>query len=457
MSRAAETSIYDCGICLGVPDDAVHQCRSGHLFCAPCLASHYSSGNANSKKCPMCRVALQAAPIRCLSAEQAIAAMHTVCQHCAKDMTRGQRKDHLSSCPRRPVPCCAAACQAIVPSDELRAHEQSCVHVTCAAALDRIEATLRAELRDTEDRLREEYRRAVVEEHVMTQFRDCARHPPGPGFRVELVKPDAEVWITYDGQRSAPTDATNKKNAHAQGYHNRLLCLVPGVVGTSSEGGCYPVLLTYSTAEPHRGHHISAEEAVRQSSKGTSFRMCAPVARLPPFEGPGMQTRYTYVPAGWKRGGSRLAWGEAQPSADELAAAQNGRVAGSYRYLQCSFCHPNVYPSGKICLSTLDEDNAWHPSMTAAEILLSIQAFLDDPNFLDPSQEEPFQMGKSSRAAYELRVREQAARYTSEEFDSLVRSYCRPPIRSGRRNENGTFEPEWTDAGWSRIIIGQGG
>ena len=461
MSRAAETSIYDCGICLGVPDDAVHQCRSGHLFCAPCLASHYSSRSANSKKCPTCRVALQAAPIRCLSAEQAIAAMHTVCQHCTKDMTRGQLKDHLPSCPKRPVPCSAEACQAIVPSDELRAHEQSCVHVTCAAALGHIEATLRAELRETEDRLREEYRRAVVEEHVMTQFRDCARHPPGPGFRVELVKPDADVWITYNGQRAAPSTVT-KKDANAQGYYNRLLCLVPGVEGTSHEGGCYPVLLIYSTAEPHRGYDISAEEAVRRGSKSTSFRMCAPVARLPPFEGPRMQTCYTYVPAGWKRGdGSRLAWGEAQPSADELAAAlaaaQNGSVAGSYRYLQCSFCHPNVYPSGKICLSTLDEDKAWHPSMTAAEILLSIQAFLDDPNFLDPAQEEPYLMGKSDRATYELRVREQAARYTSEDFNSLVRTYCRPPIRSGRRNENGTFEPEWTDDGWSRIIIGQGG
>ena len=42
-----------------------------------------------------------------------------------------------------------------------------------------------------------------------------------------------------------------------------------------------------------------------------------------------------------------------------------------------------MYPSGKICLSTLDEEKAWHPSMTAAEILLSIQAFLDDPNFSD--------------------------------------------------------------------------
>ena len=173
-----------------------------------------------------------------------------------------------------------------------------------------------------------------------------------------------------------------------------------------------------------------------------------------------MQTRYTYVPAGWKRGdGSRLAWGEAQPSADELSAVEAARSsgAGSYhRYSQCGFCHANVYPSGKICLSTLDEDKGWHPSMTAAEILLSIQAFLDDPNFADPAQEEPYLMAKSNLSAYRLRVRDQAERYTKEEFDSLVRAYCRPPIRSAHRNENGTYEPEWTADG-HRIITGIGG
>ena len=66
-------------------------------------------------------------------------------------------------------------------------------------------------------------------------------------------------------------------------------------------------------------------------------------------------------------------------------------------------------------------------------------------------------MEKSSRTAYEQRVREQAARYTSKEFDSLVRAYCRPPIRSARRKENGADELEWTADGQHRIIIGIGG
>jgi hypothetical protein len=461
MRRAPETSIYDCGICLSLPDDAVHQCRSGHLFCAPCLATHYASGSANSKKCPTCRVALHATPIRCLSAEHAIAEMSTVCHHCAQNMTRGELKEHVPSCPKRPVKCSAEACEARVPCDELQAHERSCVHVTCAAALGRIEATFRTELAATEQRLRTEYRRAMVEEYVMSQFRECARHPPGPSFRVELVRPDANAnWLsTIQSDLQVPGDSRNMRQySHAQGYFNRLLCLVPGVEGTIHEGGCYPVLLVYSTAEPHRGYGLSAQDAVQAGVASTSFRMGAPVARLPALEGPRMATRHTRYPLDPL---GAPAWGAAQPSAEDLAAAdaadRTDPRGGNVRYVACGFCHPNVYPSGKVCLSILDEEKSWHPSMTAAEILLSIQALLDDPNFADPAQEEPYRMGKYDRMAYNQRVREQAARYTAEEFDQLVTTYCRSPIRSGRRNANGSSDPEWTADGQHRIIIGQGG
>ena len=450
MSRASEPSIYDCSICLGVPDGEVHQCRSGHLFCEPCLAVHCSSGsrNSSSSRCPVCRVVLQTSPIRCLSAEQAIASMPTACQHCAKGMSRGQLKGHLPACPRRPVACSAEACKAVVPCDELPAHERSCVHAACAAALGRIEATLRAELRETEGILREEYRRAVVEEHVMAQFRDCARHPPGPGFRVELVRPDADVGSAYCGRgRPAPSGTRD-----ADGYHNRLLCLVPGSKGTIHEGGCYPVLLVYSTAEPFRGRGLSGRDALREGSKSTSFRMRPPRARLPPSEGPEVQARCTSVSGGCSARDRpmTLAWGEAQPSAEEPATGTE-TDNNTTRAKSSGFYHPNVYPSGTISLSTLIENQQWHPSMTAAEILLSIQSFLDNPNFGSPSQLlHPQHMGK----AYEQRVREQAARYTSEVFDLLVREYCLPPITSAR--PNGIVEPEWTADGQHRIIIGIG-
>jgi hypothetical protein len=48
--------------------------------------------------------------------------------------------------------------------------------------------------------------------------------------------------------------------------------------------------------------------------------------------------------------------------------------------------HPNVYPSGKICLSILDADKGWKPSLTIKHLLVGIQALLDDPNNQDPAQ-----------------------------------------------------------------------
>lgn len=35
--------------------------------------------------------------------------------------------------------------------------------------------------------------------------------------------------------------------------------------------------------------------------------------------------------------------------------------------------HPNVYPSGTVCLSLLDEEKDWRPSITIKQILVGIQ------------------------------------------------------------------------------------
>ena len=34
--------------------------------------------------------------------------------------------------------------------------------------------------------------------------------------------------------------------------------------------------------------------------------------------------------------------------------------------------HPNIYPSGTVCLSILNEDEDWRPSLTIPQILLGI-------------------------------------------------------------------------------------
>eukprot|EP00058_Branchiostoma_floridae_P018134 XP_002603623.1 hypothetical protein BRAFLDRAFT_126929 [Branchiostoma floridae] len=54
--------------------------------------------------------------------------------------------------------------------------------------------------------------------------------------------------------------------------------------------------------------------------------------------------------------------------------------------------HPNVYPSGTVCLSLLDEDKDWRPAVTIKQILLGIQELLNEPNIKDPAQAEAYSL-----------------------------------------------------------------
>ena len=70
--------------------------------------------------------------------------------------------------------------------------------------------------------------------------------------------------------------------------------------------------------------------------------------------------------------------------------------------------HPNVYPSGTVCLSLLDEEKDWRPAITVKQLLLGIQDLLNDPNIKDPAQAEAYTCYCQNRAEYEKRVRAQA-------------------------------------------------
>ncbi|KAK1922104.1 ubiquitin-conjugating enzyme/RWD-like protein [Papiliotrema laurentii] len=70
--------------------------------------------------------------------------------------------------------------------------------------------------------------------------------------------------------------------------------------------------------------------------------------------------------------------------------------------------HPNVYPSGTICLSILDEEKQWKPSITIKSLVLGIQDLLDNPNIADPAQIDAYQMFKNDKAGYERRIKQQA-------------------------------------------------
>jgi ubiquitin-conjugating enzyme E2 I len=68
--------------------------------------------------------------------------------------------------------------------------------------------------------------------------------------------------------------------------------------------------------------------------------------------------------------------------------------------------HPNVYPSGTVCLSILNEEEDWRPAITIKQILLGIQDLLNDPNPESPAQADAYNLFKKDRPAYERKVRQ---------------------------------------------------
>jgi len=67
--------------------------------------------------------------------------------------------------------------------------------------------------------------------------------------------------------------------------------------------------------------------------------------------------------------------------------------------------HPNVYPSGTVCLSILNEDETWKPAITVKQILLGVQELLNDPNPESPAQAEAYNLFKKDKAEYEKRIK----------------------------------------------------
>ncbi|PAA46066.1 hypothetical protein BOX15_Mlig013976g3, partial [Macrostomum lignano] len=73
--------------------------------------------------------------------------------------------------------------------------------------------------------------------------------------------------------------------------------------------------------------------------------------------------------------------------------------------------HPNVYPSGTVCLSLLDEEKDWRAAVTVKQILLGIQELLDSPNIKDPAQADAYTCFIQNRREYEVKVKQQASRF----------------------------------------------
>uniref|UniRef100_A0A914Z045 SUMO-conjugating enzyme UBC9 n=1 Tax=Panagrolaimus superbus TaxID=310955 RepID=A0A914Z045_9BILA len=76
--------------------------------------------------------------------------------------------------------------------------------------------------------------------------------------------------------------------------------------------------------------------------------------------------------------------------------------------------HPNVYPSGTVCLSLLDENKDWKPSISIKQLLIGIQELLNNPNPDDPAQAEAYQIYIQNKSEYEKRVRRQALQFNED-------------------------------------------
>ncbi|KAI3642583.1 hypothetical protein MP228_012138 [Amoeboaphelidium protococcarum] len=79
--------------------------------------------------------------------------------------------------------------------------------------------------------------------------------------------------------------------------------------------------------------------------------------------------------------------------------------------------HPNIFPSGTVCLSITNPDKGWKPSITIKQILLGIQQLLHEVNNDDPANGEVSMIYRQNRPKYEQMVRDQAKKYSTMSFD----------------------------------------
>mmetsp|Transcript_42791 Transcript_42791/g.103502 ORF Transcript_42791/g.103502 Transcript_42791/m.103502 type:complete len:440 (+) Transcript_42791:164-1483(+) len=86
------------------------------------------------------------------------------------------------------------------------------------------------------------------------------------------------------------------------------------------------------------------------------------------------------------------------------------------------FHHINVYPSGTISLSTLNEEEGWDPSISICECLFSIQQLLAHCNPNSPSQSEAYHCYMSDLPDYNEKAKEQAQKWSPNAFLEFAES-----------------------------------
>jgi len=98
------------------------------------------------------------------------------------------------------------------------------------------------------------------------------------------------------------------------------------------------------------------------------------------------------------------------------------------------FHHVNVYPSGTVCVSTLNEMEGWDASISICEILFSIQQLLAHENARSPAHKEAWDCYMSSVPAYNEKAKEQAQKWSPNAFLDLAEklNFVRVDMSSSR-------------------------
>ena len=70
----------------------------------------------------------------------------------------------------------------------------------------------------------------------------------------------------------------------------------------------------------------------------------------------------------------------------------------------------NVYGSGDVCLDILS--SRWKSSLTIKQVLLGLQALLDEPNPNSPANSSASQLFRNNKAKYSERIKQEARKFT---------------------------------------------
>ena len=85
---------------------------------------------------------------------------------------------------------------------------------------------------------------------------------------------------------------------------------------------------------------------------------------------------------------------------------------------KCSFVpplfHVNVYPSGTISMTAINEEESWDPNTTLHEIIFTIQQLLGHPNCVSPAQTEAYNVYIKRDGGYEARIKSEIAEKWSD-------------------------------------------